>query len=455
MAVRRFLSIALISLVAGTTPAWTSASAHVQDTGWSPVRGFVAAQIAEMTTPSSPVFDRYLAARLRGHTIGSLQGVSTLNPQLQSAAQQTVTSQIRALGPEHVTDGALVSIDLRPSCYGCILAMVGSASVDRRTALIDMANVPRQPGSSFLPFAYLAGFERGLAPGKTVLDAPLQIRDRFGGYTPMNHDHTYHGQITLRTALGNSYEIPAVKIGIWTTPRAVGEVAFRLGMADFWKDNPHCCSYAAAIGGLERGVRLVQETAAYGAIATGGMSVFPISFARIRDQGTGRVLWQASRDTFLVNERRRVAPAVDAYMVTDVLSDNAARAHSFGQNSPLLLSRPAAAQTGTANQLTDNWTEGYVPQLVTGVWAGNGDNSPMVGITGVTGAVPIWHTFMQRAFQVLRLPVQSFRRPSGVQRGTRCRLANTGRLSYGSVPLDLYPAGAMPYCTVPRVRGVD
>jgi len=142
-------------------------------------------------------------------------------------------------------------------------------------------------------------------------------------------------------------------------------------------------------------------------------------------------------------------------MVTSVLSDNNARAHDFGTNSPLLLSRPAAAKTGTTGPFTDTWTVGYAPQVVTGVWTGNADMSPMVGITGVTGAAPIWHNFMEEAFRIMRLPVERFLPPPGVQRGRRCRLANTRQVAYGtsSTP-DLYATGTTPYCTVPAAAGM-
>jgi membrane peptidoglycan carboxypeptidase len=409
-----------------------------------------------MTTPSSPLYDGYLAGSLGKRRLDQLSVVTTVNPTLQRAAQQIVTDQVRTLGSLHITDGSLVSIDLRPACYGCILSMVGTANVDKTSRLLNMAVVPREPGTSFMPFTYLAGFERKLSPGTTVKDDPLSVPDPSspnGYYTPENYDLRYHGRQSLRRSLGNAYNIPAVKVEIYTTRRAVAKTAVKLGISDLRRDNPRCCSYALTLGGLERGVPLLQETAAYGAFATNGIRVMPISFKEIRDRITGQVLWRASSDSFLAGKRRRVAPAVDAYMVNSALSDNSARKHEFGLDSPLRLRRPAAAKSGTTNSFTDNWTEGYTPQLVAGVWVGNADASPMVGSTGITGAAPIWHDFMQTAFQVLKLPAVRFARPSGLTIGRRCRLANRagqkyGRFSYG---YGMHPVGTTPFCTVPTV----
>ncbi len=420
---------------------------------------FALLQITQMTTPTGPLFDPYLAHRIHGRSLNNLTVFTTLDQRLQRTAQQIVTAQIRSLAPFHITNGALVSIDLRPGCYGCILSMVGTAHVTTRYNQLNMAVVPRQPGSSFMPFDYLAGFERGLSPGTGVIDAPITIREPTvpgGYYAPTNYDHAYHGLQSLRLSLGDSFNIPAVKVEIYTTPKAVANTASRVGISALWKDNPHCCSYATALGGMERGVSLVQETAAYGAFETNGFRVMPISFKEIADRATGTVLWRATHDTVLTRRRVRVASAVNAYMITSILADNTARSREFGSNSPLVLNRPVAAKTGTTNGYTDSWTEGYTPQLVTGVWVGNTDDSPMVGATGITGAAPIWHNVMLRAFQILHLPVARFWRPPGLTIGSQCRPATRtpprrGLFSFGP---DLYPVGRTAYCTLPTVAGL-
>jgi membrane peptidoglycan carboxypeptidase len=152
---------------------------------------------------------------------------------------------------------------------------------------------------------------------------------------------------------------------------------------------------------------------------------------------------------------RRVLDPAHAYEMTNVLSDNNARCTfavcEFGLNSPLLLDRVAAAKTGTTNAFTDNWTVGYTPQIVTGVWAGNADRSPMVNVIGVTGAAPIWHDFMEGAFHILRLPIKTFHTPPNVIESTQCTVPNT--TSWQSTAPDLYVPGSgapRPLCSIPE-----
>lgn len=413
---------------------------------------FIAAELGDMTTPGGSVYDSYLADHLHNRRFSQLEVKSTINPMLQKQASRGVTQQVSRLRAWHVTDGALISIDLRPGCFGCVLAEVSTAGLDPTSNLIDMANTTRQPGSSFLAFAYLAGFEHNLAPGTMVADTPLHLKEQGGTWPVTNYDHRFHGRVSLRQALGNSYNVPGVKIALWTGPRAVATVAWRLGIRHVWRDNPHCCFPVVALGGLERGVRLVEETSAYGALGTGGIRVIPIAVQQIADRSTGVVLWRRRQDP-LLRQRQRVATAANAYMLSSMLSDNQARAQQFGLNSPLSLPRSVAVKTGTTNSWTDNWTIGYTPQIATGVWVGNADNSPMAGTTGVTGAAPIWHDFMLEAFRTLKLPPLQFQRPPGLTDGRVCRIANRAGTMYGTLPApDLTAGGTAPYCTVP-VRG--
>ena len=127
--------------------------------------------------------------------------------------------------------------------------------------------------------------------------------------------------------------------------------------------------------------------------------------------------------------------------MTNVLSDDASRCTAqvceFGLHSDLYVGRPAAAKTGTTNAFTDNWTVGYTPQIVTGVWVGNADNTPMIGTTGITGAAPIWHDFMLKAFDILKLPPANFVQPSGVSFGYSCRLPGAYG-TYSTFGSDIY-----------------
>lgn len=429
-------------------------------------------QFNQMTNPSSRYYDPYLVTELtRHHKSGLYDGLklfTTIHPGLQALAQQTVHNQIASLGGQNVTDGALVSISTQPSCYGCIMTMIGSAGVDQSSRLVNMANSPRQPGSSFKVFNYVSAIAKGLAPATTVVDAPLHIPDKAspsGVYSPTNYDHTFHGQVTLRSALANSLNVPAVKVELFNGVKTIARTAHRFGISDLWRDNPHCCpgnSYALTLGGMDRGVRLVEETAAYGAFATQGIRVTPISFNKIVDRSTGKVIWRASSDTYLKHQRMRVASAADTFLVDSILRDDNARTMEFGYNSPLQLNRfdasgheTAAAKTGTTNNYTDNWTVGFTPQLVTGVWVGNANDQPMINSTGITGAAPIWHDFMLAAIQRLHLPVVGFVEPPGVTRGTQCRVANQPPGTYATYADGLSTTSVTPYCSVPTVQGLD
>jgi membrane peptidoglycan carboxypeptidase len=161
-----------------------------------------------------------------------------------------------------------------------------------------------------------------------------------------------------------------------------------------------------------------------------------------------------------VKARKRVLDPAHAYEMTSVLSDNNARCTvqvcEFGLNSPLLLDRPAAAKTGTTNDWTDNWTLGYTPQLVTGVWVGNADRSPMINVIGITGAAPIWHTYMESAFKILKLPVANFVQPSNVVTSSLCTPAGTlpGTNYTATMGEDLVVGSAQstkyPLCSIPE-----
>lgn len=421
-------------------------------------------------SPRYPQFVAYVLnqirhmPRLRGQLYHGIDVYTTLDPRLQDLAQSTVTNQINSLAPQHVTDGALVSLDLRAPHYGWILAMVGSANYHSTTGQINMAVTPRQPGSSMKPFNYIWAFKHGVGPGTVVQDEPVELPDpndtlNHGWYVPVDYDHQWHGTVTVRQALANSLNVPAVKVEYYVTgSNNVAATAARYGMDSLYRDNPGlACSvcYSVTLGGLARGTRLLEETSAYGVFATGGETVPPIAIWKIVKRGTGKVLFCSSDcparskpPTWITRQRKRVLDPAHAYEMTNVLSDNNARCTvqvcEFGLVSPLLLSHPAAAKTGTTNSFTDNWTEGYTPQIVTGVWAGNADRSPMVNVIGVTGAAPIWHDYMEGAFKILNLPPVPFIPPPNVFHTPQCTPASVTVTPSTPSTGYLYPPTATP-----------
>jgi hypothetical protein len=248
-------------------------------------------------------------------------------------------------------------------------------------------------------------------------DVPAEYPDGPGQtYTPVNYDHAFHGPQRLRLALANSYNVAAVytlqHVGVYglvATGRAAG--------LSTWDDSSRF-GLALTLGGGE--ARLLDLTAAYAAFANAGHARAVYAVSRVRD-ASGAVLYDASADPAL---RTPGAPlfgnrsADVAWLISDILSDDDARLPGFGAGSPLALSRPAAAKTGTTGDWRDNWTVGYTPDFVTGVWVGNNDNSSMRDSTGVTGAAPIWHDVMERIHQGLR--ARWFARPADLQQVEIC-----------------------------------
>jgi 1A family penicillin-binding protein len=344
---------------------------------------------------------------------------TTLDPRLQAIAEEEINNQVAALAGRNVTNGALVAMDVK---NGQILAMVGSR--DFRDESIDgqvnMAISPRQPGSTMKPLTYLAAFEElNYTPATLLMDVPVEYPDGAGGiYKPRNYDDKFHGPVLLRTALANSYNIPPIK-----TLEALGldsliEMAERLGITTLTEDY---YGLSLTLGSGE--VPLLEMTGAFQTMANGGTRVQPTAILNITDS-FGRSIEP------LRSRSQPVLRPEHAYLITDIMADNEARTPAFGPNSYLRLSRPAAAKTGTTNDFRDNWTMGYTPDIVTGVWVGNTDRSPMIGVSGLTGAGPIWHNFMERAHA--GLPVTDFSRPQTIIEREVCA-------DSGTIPSEVCP----------------
>lgn len=354
---------------------------------------------------------------------------TTLDPTLQELAQKAVTEQVAGLAAQRATNGALVAI--RPST-GEILALVGSADFSNEaiSGQVNMALSPRQPGSSIKPLTYLAAFEKGWTPATLLWDVPSEFPpsgrpdDLRPPYIPVNYDGRFHGPVTLRSALANSYNIPAVKtlqfVGIYddpATPAAEGLIALasRLGITTLTRPD---YGLSLTLGGGD--VSLLELTGAYSIIANGGRKILPQAISRILDN-SGAVVYEAplpSPETILRPEH--------AYLMASILSDNAARTPAFGANSALRLNFPAAVKTGTTNDFRDNWTLGFTPDLAVGVWVGNADYSPMVNTTGLSGAAPIWASVMTAYVRELQGgSVTPFTPPPGLVELVVCSISGT------------------------------
>lgn len=376
---------------------------------------------------------------------------TTLNPALQSLAETEVKNQVDALAASNVTDGALVAIDPKT---GYILAMVGSNSYDDPVeGQINMAIRPRQPGSSIKPLTYAAAFERGWTPSTLIWDVPSKFPDGANPpYEPKNYDGRFHGPVRARDALANSYNIPAVKalqfVGVYDNPETSereGLIAFaeRLGVTTLTRND---YGLALTLGGGE--TTLLEMTGAYSTFADGGKRVFPVAITRI-DNSSGLTLCAQPTQPNEVKTSAEGAPLQpcqvvpenwgqqvvrpdQAFLISDILSDNGARSLAFGPNSTLrLASANAAVKTGTTNDYRDNWTVGYTPNLAIGVWVGNADFTPMAqGVSGVTGAGPIWHNVMEGAWAALGVQPESFAPPPGIVARNICAATGASENDY-------------------------
>ena len=329
----------------------------------------------------------------------SVQTALDLN--LQNRVLKDAQKHISEMARSHnMSDAAVVVIQ---NHTGAIRTIVGNIDPNNPTyGDFDVATQGyRQPGSSFKPYIYATAFDMGISPGETVLDEPLTINLCCGlpPYTPHNYDLGYHGWVTYRYALQNSFNIPAVKLLMRTGVDHALHMAQSIGLSTY----TGIPNYTMVLGSL--GVRLLDNTAGYSTFANGGIRIEPHAIVYVKDQN-GKIIFRPSITG------KRVLSKEAAFMITSVLSDNQSRIFEFGKCSSLLIYpntenqcyagnsgpiRPSAAKTGTSNDFRDNWTMGYTTDYTVGVWAGNNDNSPMFDVTGVDGAGPIWHDTMLMA----------------------------------------------------------
>ena len=360
---------------------------------------------------------------------------TTLDLDWQEHALQAIQRQLKALqrsddGQGHnVKNAALVALDPHS---GEILAMVGSPDYfDQQNAgAINMAISPRQPGSTLKPLVYAAAFDSERPDPWTAATMLLDVRTSFvthegQAYVPANYDLKEHGPVLARDALASSLNIPAVLALQHIGMKDLFELAGRLGITTLV--DPDRYDLSLALGGGE--VRLIELTAAYGAFANGGMRVAPNAILEVGDF-QGNILYQPPAPA-LSQAAQRVLDERVAWLISDILSDNDARRLGFGEHTILRLDRPAAVKTGTTTNFHDNWTIGYTPDLVTGVWVGNTNYEPMRQVNGLTGAAPIWAQFM-RAVLTGR-PEKGFTRPPGLVQVEVCQLSG------------LLPTSACPY----------
>jgi len=338
---------------------------------------------------------------------------TTLDWELQQAAETAIEDNVERINSHKAHNASLVSIDPRT---GEILAMVGSVDwfgdpypegcISGKDCKLDPKlnvstyRIGRQPGSAFKPFVYVTAFRNGYDTEYTVIDEETN----FGvwgdkEYIPRNYDGLFRGEVTLREALAQSLNIPAIKVLLNLSGLQESiDTARRCGISTL-KESASFYGPSLVLGGGE--VRLIDLVSAYGVFATEGIRYPVVSILRIEDS-KGNIIEQKKKTP------RKVLDEEATRMLSSVLSDNNARAPMFGYNSSLYFPNyQVAVKTGTTNDYKDAWTIGYTPSISTGVWVGNNDNSPM--IKGVMFSTPIWHQFMETA--LTKFPKENFTPP--------------------------------------------
>ena len=341
---------------------------------------------------------------------GGLKVTTTLDYNLQQQAETIVKDG--ALQNEktyNATNAALVAIDPKT---GEILSMVGSRDYFDKNidGNFNVTTAGRQPGSSFKPFIYATAFNKGFTPDTVLFDLPTEFDTNCSAYgkalpshnqsecyMPQDFDGKTRGPMSLRNALAQSINIPAVKLFYLVGTKDAINVAENMGISTL--TDPSRYGLTLVIGGGE--TTLLDMTSAYGVFANNGTKNPTTGILEVQDQD-GTILEQ-----YTPNEKE-VLPKNTALIISDILSDNKARTPTFGANSALNIPN-TAVKTGTTNNDKDAWTIGYTPSIVVGVWAGNNNNKPMKS-GGSAIAAPIWNKFMTAT--MASLPTEKFEAPN-------------------------------------------
>lgn len=328
--------------------------------------------------------------------------ITTLDYDKQKVAEEAVASGVAKINRYGASNAALTSIDTNT---GQILAMVGS--IDYYNTDIDgnvnVADSARQPGSSFKPFAYATAFKKKeYSPAKIIFDVKT---DFGGGYIPQNYNGTNYGPITMRMALANSLNVPAVKVMSLAGMDNVLRTAEDMGITTLTDKDRYGLSLVLGAGE----VKPVEMAGAFGTFATGGVKHDLKCILKVTN-AQGKTIYEYKQEE---DKGREVLDPQVAYEINSILSDNKARSMVFGTNTPLAFSgKTIAAKTGTTSNFKDAWTVGYSTDIATAVWVGNNDSSEMSrGADGSVVAAPIFHTFMDKVVT----EDKPFNRPKEIQ----------------------------------------
>lgn len=349
------------------------------------------------------------------------QVMTSINLDWQLKAEQAVTKQVNSLSRSKVSNGAAVVID--PSS-GEIRALVGSHNWDdENNGKLNMASAKRQPGSSFKPIVYATGIENKDFSAASIWKD--EATDFGGGYSPKNYDLRFHGDVTTRQSLANSYNVPAVEALQKASIKKVTETAKELGLTTL--DDADSYGLSLALGSGQ--AKLTEMTNAFATLANQGKYNQLTTITSITNKENRNIYKHKPKN-------KQVISSQTSYIMSSMMSDSVARGPTFGSSLNLYGNRPAAVKTGTTENYRDAWTIGYTPELAVGVWIGNNDNSPMSSIAGSSGAAPIWRNVMNG---ILAGTKQSkFEQPSGLSVRSICRASGALAINAGPGTINEY-----------------
>ena len=369
---------------------------------------------------------------------GGLQVTTSLDLPKHQKAQELVEQKVTEAQEAGfgLSNGALLALDPKT---GQILSMVGSRDYfesEKTDGNVNVTTSLRQPGSSIKPLTYATAFKQGYTPATLLMDAQTEFDGGVGQplYVPKNYDGKFRGPVLLRRALANSINVPAVKTLSLVGIDNLLQTARDFGITSL--NDPSRYGLSLTLGGGE--VSLLEMVDAYGVFASGGVYRQPTAILEVKS-GSGKVL-----ERYYPRAGSRVLTEGQAYLISNILSDNQARVEEFGWNTPLRLpDRSAAAKTGTTDDIKDNWTIGYTPSLVIGVWVGNNDNSEMNRklVSGITGAAPIWNSAIRMWLE--EQSPEEFKRPEDIIEITIDALSGELPQS-GNTRLEIFVKGTEP-----------
>ncbi|MBU2577833.1 PBP1A family penicillin-binding protein [Patescibacteria group bacterium] len=378
----------------------------------------IAPQVTEIYAPHFVMYVKDFLVQKYGEKMveqGGLEVKTSLDLEIQEKVQKIVAEEIKNLQRLHITNGAALVTNPKT---GEILAMVGSKNYFDKDidGNYNVTTALRQPGSSIKPINYSIALENGFTPATLIDDTPITYKvPGQPPYSPNNYDNRFHGKVTLRTALGSSYNVPAVKILASFGVKRMVERGKEMGIST-WEDSSRF-GLSLTLGGGE--VKMTDMAIAYAVFANNGIKIDINPVLEIKNS-EGKII----EKNYQGKESPVLSPSI-TFLINDILSDNLARTPAFGPNSVLNIpGKKVAVKTGTTQNMRDNWTIGYTPSVLTAVWVGNNDNSSMSYVaSGITGASPIWRKIMDVLLK--DKPKEAFIKPEEIKEVTICQLTGT------------------------------